>query len=46
MAERFAKLQGVGGRLGARAAHGLLALDLVVVAWVVFERGSAIQAAA
>ena len=37
MAEGFARLQGVGGRLGARAAYGLLALDLVAVAWVVFE---------
>jgi voltage-gated potassium channel len=37
MAEGLARLQGVGGRLGARAAYGLLALDLVAVAWVVFE---------
>jgi voltage-gated potassium channel len=37
MAEGFARLQGVGGRLGARAAYGLLALDLVAVTWVVFE---------
>ena len=37
MAETLARLHGAGGRPGARAAYGLLALDLVAVAWVVCE---------
>jgi voltage-gated potassium channel len=37
MAEGFARLKGVGGRQGARAAYALLTLDLVAVAWVVLE---------
>ena len=37
MAEGFVRVQGVGGGHGARAACVLLALDLVAVAWVVFE---------
>jgi voltage-gated potassium channel len=37
MTEDVARLRGVGGRHGARAAYGLLALDLAAVIWVILE---------
>jgi len=35
--EGFARLQGILGQRGARAAYALLALDLVAIAWVISE---------
>jgi voltage-gated potassium channel len=37
MAESLTRLQGVAGRSGARAAYGLLALDIVALIWVILE---------
>lgn len=37
MPETLPSLQGVGGRHGARAAYGLLALDLAALGWVILE---------
>lgn len=37
MTDDLARLRGVGGRHGARAAYGLLALDLAAVIWVILE---------